>query len=639
MSTPQVTLLENLPDAVLQLDNFGNIQYCNAAATALTGYNKNELLGKPLNLLTLNQYDNFKTTYELGIAAAKGIFVVNNWNKTKDDRKYWAEVTISPLPQSSEQPSTFVCIIRDITERKMEEAALIENEERFRLLVEGVQDYSIYMLDVNGNIVTWNEGGQHLTGYISNEIIGKHFSIFYNPNDLVDDKPAKELETAKRTGRYEEQGWRVKKNGSVFWASIVLTAVYNRENKLIGFSKVTKDLTEQNREEAALRQSEERYRLLVEQVTDYAIFMMDEKGRIASWNEGARRIKGYEHQEVIGKYFSMFYPEEEIFNNKPAYELKVARQEGKYEEEGWRIRKDGTQFWANVVITAVYNADRVLVGFSKVTRDLTDRKIAEQAERDSAEKYRQIARELETINTELSRTNNDLEQFTSIVSHDLQEPLRTVKSFLHLITDRISKGRFDELNLYVSKSIFAANRMKELIENLLSYSQVSKGQISTQSWSLDELLEHVIQNLKGSIDAAGASITIEKDEAEMITGDKVQLMQLLQNLLSNAIKFTNGHEPNIRLNISRENGNLRISVTDNGIGMDPESTRMIFDPFRRLHNARNYPGAGMGLAICKKVVERHCGRLWVESQPGNGSTFHFTLWETGPKQPKTHDTL
>ncbi|CAG5067629.1 Adaptive-response sensory-kinase SasA [Dyadobacter sp. CECT 9623] len=635
----QTILLESLPEAVFQLDNFGNIQYCNAAATVLTGYEKNELSGKPVSYLTPNQVDNFKTTYELNLANTNGILAVNGWHLTKQGRKYWGEVTYSPIRQASGEQLGFACIIRDITERKNEENALIENEERFRLLVEGVQDYSIYMLDVDGNIATWNEGGQQLTGYLSSEVIGKHFSIFYNPNDLLDEKPARELETAKRTGRYDEEGWRVKKNGSVFWASIALTAVYNRENKLIGFSKVTKDLTEQNREAAALKQSEERYRLLVEQVIDYGIFMMDDKGRIASWNEGAKRIKGYDHTDVIGKYFSLFYPEEEIFNNKPAYELKIARQHGKYEEEGWRIRKDGSRFWANVVITAVYNADRVLVGFSKVTRDLTERKKAEQAEREISEKYRQIARELETINAELSRTNNDLEQFTSIVSHDLQEPLRTVKSFLHLITDRVEKGKFDDLHVFVSKSVIAANRMKELIENVLNYSQVNKGQISMNSWPIDELLEHVTQNLKGTLDATGATIYIEKQAGEVVKGDKIQLTQLFQNLLSNAIKFTNGEKPFVRLSYGLENGTNWFSITDNGIGMDAASTKMIFDPFRRLHNARNYPGAGMGLAICKKVVERHQGRLWVESEPGVGSTFHFTLWETGPKPSTTHETL
>ncbi|MCE7066989.1 PAS domain S-box protein [Dyadobacter sp. CY326] len=633
------SLLEGLAEAVLKLDTFGNILYCNPATLTLTGFDHAVLLEKPLHYLTFDHTDNLKTSYELSAAVSKGKVTYQAWNRRVDGAKYWAETTLAPLYEADGRHKGFACMIRDITERKHEEVALRESEERFRLLVEGVQDYSIYMLDAEGNIVTWNEGGQQLTGYFSSEIIGKHFSIFYNAHDLLSNKPAIELETARNVGKYEEEGWRVKKNGSVFWASIVLTALYNDENKLIGFSKVTKDLTEQNREKAAIRQSEERYRLLVEQVTDYAIFMLDEKGRIVSWNEGAKRIKGYMPHEVIGKYFSIFYPEDEIFNGKPAYELKVARQVGKYEEEGWRIRKDGSRFWANVVITAVYNQDRNLVGFSKVTRDLTERKKAEQIAQDNSEKYRQIAREMEVINAELSRTNNDLEQFTSIVSHDLQEPLRTVKSFLHLINDRIAKGKLDEIGQYVSKSTLAANRMKELIANVLNYSQVNKGKLNADELPVDEFFEHILLNLKGSLDATDTVISFERQEGKVIKGDKVQLMQLFQNLISNAIKFTNGRQPIIKITHSDQNGVNHYSISDNGIGMDSASTAKIFDPFRRLHEARNYPGAGMGLAICKKVVERHNGRIWVESQPGNGSTFHFTLWETGQQLLTSNESI
>lgn len=629
-------LLDSITDAILQLDTFGSIIYCNPAVRTLTGYEKASLVGKPIHFLTLNPGDHIKSTYELNSAVSNGILRMQGWNLRADGHRYWADTTISPIYEGAVVQTGFSVVIRDISEQKEAEVTLRQSEERFRLLVEGIQDYSIYMLDVAGNIITWNEGGQHLTGYLSSEIIGKHFSIFYSTHDLTGNKPAVELETAIKAGKYEEEGWRIKKNGSVFWASIVLTAVFNEENTLIGFSKVTKDLTQQNLEQTALRQSEERYRLLVEQVIDYGIFMMDEKGRIVSWNEGAKRIKGYESREVIGKYFSIFYPQEEIFKGKPAYELKIARQEGKYEEEGWRLRKDGSKFWANVIITAVYNADQILVGFSKVTRDLTERKKAEQAASENAERDRRLARKMETINAELSNTNFELEQFTSIVSHDLQEPLRTVKSFLHLISQMIDKGQSQDIKTYVTKSILAANRMRELIENVLNYSQVSKGQVNAANWKLDALFEEVRQNLKGASDESGAQILFEKNQNVVITGDKVQLVQLFQNLISNAIKFTNGRHPEITVTHIVKDGCSLFSVADNGIGMDSESSIHIFDPFRRLHAARNYPGAGMGLAICKKVVERHQGKIWAESQPGIGSTFYFTLWE---KMPKSHAIL
>lgn len=626
-------LLDSLPDCILQLDNFGRIVYCNKAVLQLTGYEDSEILGQAVQFLTENPDDQIKYAYELSIALSHGISRVQGWNLRKGGERYWSEIQIIPLSEKTQQTG-FGCIIRDISKQKDFEIGLKENEERFRLLVEGVQEYSIYLLDVEGNIVTWNEGGLQLTGYTAGEIIGKHFSIFYSSHDLMKNKPNYELEVAKREGKYEDEGWRVKKNGSVFWASIALTAVYTEGNKLIGFSKVTKDLTEKKNEQAALRQNEERYRLLVEQVSDYAIFMLDEKGRIISWNEGAKRIKGYDPEEVIGKYFSIFYPEDEIYNGKPAHELAEVRQKGKYEEEGWRIRKDGSRFWANVVITAVYNSDKVLVGFSKVTRDLSERKKAEQIARENAEKYRKMAAELEIINSELSQTNFDLEQFTSIVSHDLQEPIRTVKSFLQLISNKIDDDQFGDIDLYVQKCLLAANRMKELIENVLGYSQVSKGAVNTVQWPVNELFEQVIQNLRGAIDASGAIIDFDLKDDDLLVGDKTQLIQLFQNLISNSIKFTDGRKPLIKIKHFHHNGNDHFAISDNGIGIKPESLMKIFDPFRRLHEARNYPGAGMGLAICKKVVERHQGRIWVESQPGVGSSFHLTLWESGEKLTK-----
>ncbi|SKC20921.1 PAS domain S-box protein [Dyadobacter psychrophilus] len=620
-------LIEGLPEAILQLDSSGHIRYCNRAALQLTGYSQGDMLGKPIHILMQDPDDKIRNTYQLNSALSHGKITFQGWNRKYDGELYWAETILAALYQDDGQPAGFGCIVRDVSEQKYNEKLLRDNEERFRLLVEGVQEYAIYMLDIDGNIITWNEGGQKLTGYISSEIIGKHFSTFYTANDLINEKPKVELDTAIRTGKYEEEGWRIKKNGAVFWASIVLTAVYNIDNKLIGFSKVIKDLTEQNTEETALRQSEERYRLLVDQVTDYAIFMLDEKGRIVSWNEGAKRIKGYEREEIIGKYFSIFYPQEDIFDGKPSYELKVARRDGKYEEEGWRIRKDGTRLWANVVITAVYDANGALRGFSKVTRDLTERKKAEEAEKEISDKYRQMALELETINEELSRTNTDLEQFTSIVAHDLKEPLRTVKSFLHLTSERISKGQVDGIEGFVSKSLLAADRMKELIENVLNYSQVSKGHLQTGPLLLDDLVDHVKENLKGSLDRSGAEILFDRNENINIVADKVQLVQLLQNLISNAIKFTDGKKPVIHLKHQQKEEYAIFSISDNGIGIDVDSSAKIFDPFRRLHAARNYPGVGMGLAICKRVVERHNGRIWVESKPGEGSTFHFTLWE------------
>jgi PAS domain S-box-containing protein len=434
------------------------------------------------------------------------------------------------------------------------------------------------------------------------------------------------LKIAIETGKYEEEGWRVRKDGSVFWANVVITALFNEQNKHIGFSKVTRDLTERKGTEENLRQSEERYRSLVEQVTDYGIFMLDEKGRIISWNEGARKIKGYESTEVIGKYFSIFYPDEDILNGKPAYELRIAKSEGKYEEEGWRVRKDGSLFWASVVITAVYNNDGIHIGFSKVTRDLTERKEAEKALRDSYDRYRMLAEELKITNHELSYANEELEQFTSIVSHDLQEPIRTIKSFLKLIDIKLGNEQKEELQNYIGKAINAADRMKQLIQNLLHYSQLSKGEMVEQTINVEDLINEAVQNVHTSAENVNAQISIETN-VKTVEGDRVQLVQLIQNLLSNALKFTDSESPKVKISGFREKGHVKFSVSDNGIGIEKDDMNKVFEIFRRLHTKKEYPGTGIGLAICKKIVDRHHGRIWPESKPGKGTTFYFTLNE------------
>jgi PAS domain S-box-containing protein len=250
--------------------------------------------------------------------------------------------------------------------------------EQLRLLVQGTADYAIFMLDLEGHVVTWNSGAERLKGYQAEEIVGQHFSRFYPPDAIERGWPEHELKVARAEGRFEDEGWRLRKDGSRFWANVVLTLLRDEQGNLRGFSKVTRDLSARKQAEEALRRSEERFRLLVEGARDYAIFLLDPQGHVASWNPGAERIKGYRAEEIIGQHFSRFYPQEVIDRGWPAHELTVAQAEGRFEDEGWRVRKDGSQFWANVVITALRDEAGNLRGFSKITRDMTDRKNAEE---------------------------------------------------------------------------------------------------------------------------------------------------------------------------------------------------------------------------------------------------------------------
>ncbi len=284
-------------------------------------------------------------------------------------------------------------------------------EEHFTQSVAGVQDYAIFLLDENGFVRTWNAGAERIKGYAADDIIGKHFSKFYPPEALAIGWPEEELVRARRDGRFEDEAWRVRKDGSLFWANVVITALYDPDGKVRGFLKITRDLTGRKQAEEALRQSEERFRLMVENVKDYAIFMLDPDGRVASWNAGAERIKGYKAEEIIGQHFSRFYSSEDIERGKPQRELEIAIAEGRVEDEGWRVRKDRSLFWANVVITAIYNEQNRLVGFAKVTRDLTEQ------------------RKVQALQVADKQKN----EFLAMLAHELRNPLAPVSNGLQLL--------------------------------------------------------------------------------------------------------------------------------------------------------------------------------------------------------------
>ena len=254
------------------------------------------------------------------------------------------------------------------------------SEERFRLLVEGVDRYAVVMLDPEGRVVTWNAGAERIQGYTAAEIVGQHFSRFYPAEALKEGFPQYELETAKAVGVFEDEGWRIRKDGSRYWANVVITALHGAKGELLGFSKISRDLTQRRSHEEALRQSEERFRMLVEGVSDYAIFMLDVNGIVMTWNSGAERIKGYAANEIIGRHFSVFYPPDAQEGGWPEHELQVAAEIGRFVDEGWRLRKDGTKMWANVTITALRDTDGRLIGYAKLTRDLSERKRAEELE-------------------------------------------------------------------------------------------------------------------------------------------------------------------------------------------------------------------------------------------------------------------
>ncbi|AKD58532.1 histidine kinase [Spirosoma radiotolerans] len=601
------------------MDLDGYITYANPAAATLTQYSVQELANLHVSHLYNPTGDTIKAHYELSLTKKAGHFRTEGWRTKKDQTYCWCEIIYSCLYNEEKGFLGYSCTLIDRSAQMQEAHQLRQQEDRYRLMVEGVRDYAIFMLDPEGYILTWNEGAKRIKGYAASEIIGKHFTTFYTAQDLADEKPVRELAIAIQTGKYEEEGWRVKKNGSVFWANVVITALFNDQNQHIGFSKVTRDLTERRQTHEALRQSEEQYRSLVEQVSDYGIFMMDEKGRVINWNEGAKRINGYLAAEIIGKYFSIFYPQEAILNGKPAHELTVALETGKYEEEGWRVRKDGSLFWASIVITAIYNSEGVHIGFSKVTRDLTERKQAEQSLRESYDRYR-------LLTVELQRSNEDLQRFAHVASHDLKEPARKIKLFSNRLQDEYISMLPEKGQLFVAKIQQAADRMLSMIQGILTYSSLNALSQLLEIIDLNTLLEQIETDLEVLI--LDKQAHIDKQRLPPIEGVPVLIYQLFYNLINNSLKFSKvGEPPLIKIFMASEAAEnfVKITVTDNGIGFDNQYASKIFETFTRLHAKDAYEGTGLGLALCKKIVERHQGTITVQSVINQGSTFIITL--------------
>jgi len=503
-----------------------------------------------------------------------------------------------------------------------------EVDERFQLLVDNILDYAIFMLDTSGNVLTWNAGAQRIKGYAADEIIGQHFSKFYPREQVERGHPQYELRVATEKGRFEEEGWRVRKDGSLFWANVVITALRDKTGTLRGFGKVTRDLTQRKEHDEALRQSEERFRLLVEGVSDYAIFMLDANGHIVTWNAGAQRIKGYTPDEIIGKHFSIFYPPDATESGWPEHELHLAMAHGKYAEEGWRIRKDGSRFWASVAITALRDGEGRLRGFAKLTRDLSHQKEAEALVAHGAEREHLLEAE-RAARIEAQRAARMKDEFLATLSHELRTPLNAILGWTQLL--RMPQTRAQQ-DLGQALGIIERNARAQvqLIDDLLDLSRILSGQLrlDVQRIALIDVIRAALESAQPGADAKGVRIESILDARRgVVSGDPGRLQQIVWNLLSNAVKFT-PRGGKIQVLLERVNSHVEVTVSDTGMGIPLSFLPHVFDRFSQQDStaSRRHGGLGLGLAISKQLVELHGGTIHAKSAgEGRGATFIVRL--------------
>jgi PAS domain S-box-containing protein len=648
------SLIAEIQDyAIVLLDVNGNIVSWNKGAEKIQGYTSDEIIGRNCRIFYSTEERVNGVPEELqAIALKNGRAMHEGWRVRKDGTRFWGDISITAVHDKKGDCIGYLKITRDLTERKkaddnysnfIEELRqkndeLKASEERYHKMVGEVTNYAVISIDKAGKVLDWNKGAERIKGYKADEIIGKNFRLFYTKEDKEKKLPETLLKEASQKGSVLHEGWRVKKDGTRFWGSIAITALHDDKGEIFGFSKVTKDLTEKkiaddqlsnfadelmfSNEE--LRKSEERYHKMVSEVKDYAILMLNKKGIIQNWNAGAEFIKGYTANEAIGKSFEMFYTEEDQHNKLPIKLLDEASRVGRVAHEGWRVRKDGTRFWGYVVITALHDATGAIIGFSKVTRDLTERKHAEdQAKIDAVE--------LERKNRALERLNAEISSFAFVASHDLKEPLRKIQTFASRIPDVINSP--EEIKQLLHKISGSASRMQKLMEDLLAYSQVSANNRHFQKVDLNMVVDAVQKDLELTISDKNARLMIDK--LPTINGVAFQMEQLFLNLLSNALKFSKPDVPPvITITTSTLHGNeiplglsndmkkyYKVAIADNGIGFPDEHSQKIFEVFQKLHDMRAISGSGVGLAIVKRIMENHGGLIMAEGKPGVGATF------------------
>jgi PAS domain S-box-containing protein len=492
------------------------------------------------------------------------------------------------------------------------------SDGRFELLVNSIRDYAIYLLDREGHVATWNAGAQRFKGYTAEEIIGQHFSSFYTEEDRAIGLPQRALDAAANRGTFEAEGWRVRKDGTRFWTSVVIDPVFDKQGALIGFAKVTRDITERRAAERALLDSEQRFRLLVQGVKDYAIYMLDPEGHVTNWNPGAQAIKGYTADEVVGRHFSSFYTEEDLQNGEPERALRTATETGKYEVEAWRVRKDGSRFRAGVLIDPIYDEAGALIGFAKVTRDLTERWHAQQ-ELDRARQTMAQAQKMEAVG-----------RLTGGVAHDFNNLLTIIRSSADLL--KMPTLSAEKRERYIEAISDTADRAAILTSQLLAFSR--RQPLKPEIFDVGERVAAMQRMIETSV---GSPIVVHIEAAEdaFVNADLNQFETALLNLVINArdampaggnlsiITEVVNDLPPVRGHGGSKGRFVAVRVTDEGSGIAQDTLEKIFEPFFTTKGLNK--GTGLGLSQVHGFAKQSGGEIEVSSEVSQGTIFTLYL--------------
>jgi PAS domain S-box-containing protein len=624
----KTAILETSLDAIVGVDHRGIVREWNTAAERIFGYRRDQALGNRLEALivptaTTQRYLPGLADYLMTGAASLIGRTIEVMARRANGEEFPMELALTQITVTD--PPFYTAFMRDITDRKHAEEALRRSEARKSAILETALD-AIVTIDQQAKIIEWNPAASEIFGYSRELALGRAFTELMAPaanEELV----RKGLSRYLQTGRGRLLGQRMelmalRANGAEFPVELTITHIAGADQMV--FTSFIRDITERRRTEEALRKSEERFRLLVEGVEDYAIYMLDTHGRVTTWNVGAERIHGYRAQEIIGRRFHRFYTAEDTERKKPDQALAVATSEGRYQDEHWLMRKNGVQFWASFVITALRDENGRLTGFSTIARDVTKRKNAEDEIR---RLNTALERQVQERTAELQAAYSEMEAFSYSISHDLRAPLIHIAGFVEMLKSDLGPKLDERSRRHLDTICNSTEHMGRMIADLLTLSRIGRAEMTKVPLNLGEVVKDVQREVAAQLQ--NRSVTWMVHDLPEVTADPILLRQALLNLVTNAVKFTRKH-PDARVEIGTAPSDLEhvIYVRDNGVGFDMKYAGKLFGVFQRLHSATEFEGTGIGLAKTRRIIQRHGGRVWAESAPDHGATFYFSLPRT-----------